>query len=265
MNVRGQWVWITGASSGLGLELAKQLAADGANLIITARRADRLEALATELSKGGSQVQALAGDMSRSEDVTRLLTEVKQRPVTAVVLNAGVTHFGPHHELEWPAFENMLHTNVVSTTRVASEMVRHFQSTNATASVLLVTSMTGLMPVPYQAAYSGTKAFLTAFGTALAHELRGTSVSVTVFAPGGIATEMTSGDRFTSLRGWLSPVEDVAREARAALAARSPLYVQGFINRLGLFAFRFLPRNLVMGQIGRQYRKALQDAAQRPR
>lgn len=263
MNLKGQWVWVTGASSGLGLELSKQLSKLGAHLLITARRADRLEALAVELRTAGVEVKVLAGDMSRPEDVERILGAAKSLPLAAVVLNAGVTHFGHHHELEWPAFEAMLRTNVIGTTRITSELVKHFQATGAGARIMMVTSMAGLMPVPFQAAYSGTKAFLTAFGTALAHELRGSAISVTVFAPGGIATEMTSGDRFESLRGWLAPVDAVAREALQALRAREPLYVQGFLNRLGLFAFRFLPRNLVMGQVGKQYRKALADEAKK--
>lgn len=263
MNLKGQWVWVTGASSGLGLELSKQLAKLGAHLLITARRADRLEALAVELRVHGVEVKVVAADMSRNEDVERALGVAKSTPLAAVVLNAGVTHFGHHHELEWPAFEAMLRTNVISTTRVTSELVRHFQVTGANARIMLVTSMAGLMPVPFQSAYSGTKAFLTAFGTALAHELRGSPISVTVFAPGGIATEMTSGDRFESLRGWLAPVGDVAKEALDALAGRQPLHVQGFLNRFGLFAFRFLPRNLVMGQVGRQYRKALAEEAKK--
>jgi len=261
MNLKGQWVWITGASSGLGLELSKQLSKLGANLVISARRADRLEALATELRTAGIEVKVVPADMSRDADIERALVEAKKLPLAAVVLNAGVTHFGRHEEMEWPAFEAMLHTNVIGTTRVTTELVKHFQATGAAARILLVTSMAGLMPVPFQAAYSGTKAFLTAFGTALAHELAGTPISVTVFAPGGIATEMTAGDRFESLRGWLAPVEDVAAEALDALRGRPPLYVQGFMNRLGLFAFRFLPRRLVMGQLANTYRKALTDAA----
>lgn len=263
MNLKGQWVWVTGASSGLGLELCKQLSKMGANLLITARRVERLEELARELRGAGVEVRVLAGDMSKRDDVERILGVAKALPLAAVVLNAGVTHFGHHHELGWDAFEAMLQTNVISTTRVTSELVKHFQATGAGARIMLVTSMAGLMPVPFQSAYSGTKAFLTAFGTALAHELRGSTISVTVFAPGGIATEMTAGDRFESLRGWLAPVDEVALEALAALRGREPLHVQGFINRLGLFAFRFLPRNLVMGQLGRQYRKALAAEAQK--
>jgi short-subunit dehydrogenase len=261
MNLKGQWVWVTGASSGLGLELSKQLAKQGANLIITARRLDRLEALAKELSVGGVEVRPLAADMSKSADVENALATVKQVPLVAAVLNAGVTHLGHHHELEWPAFEAMLQTNVVSTTRVTSELVRHHRQAGRPLRIMLVTSMAGLIPVPFQSAYSGTKAFLTAFGTALAHELKGTQISVTVFAPGGIATEMTAGDKFGSLRGWLAPVETVAAEAMAALEARPALWVQGFSNRAGLFLARLVPRNFFMGQLARTYRKALEDAA----
>lgn len=262
MNLKGQWVWVTGASSGLGLELSKQLAQQGANLLITARRADRLEALAKELSTAsGIEARALPGDLSKMADVERLLGEVKKLPVVAVVLNAAVTHFGYHHELEWAAFENMLQTNVVATTRVTSELVKHYQQTGSELRILIVASMTGLIPVPFQSAYSGTKGFLTSFGTALAHELKGSKISVTVFAPGGIATEMTQGDRFNSLRGWLAPVDSVAAEALAALRSRQPLWVQGFTNRMGLFAARFVSRNFFMGQLARTYRKALADDA----
>ncbi|MBL8909166.1 MAG: SDR family NAD(P)-dependent oxidoreductase [Archangium sp.] len=264
MNLKGQWVWITGASSGLGLALAKQLASRGANLIVSARRLERLEALAKELSTAhGIEARALAGDMSKSSDVERLISEVKKTPVAAVVLNAGITHLGHHHELEWAAFETMLQTNVVGTTRITSELVRHYKTTGGSLRVMLVTSMAGLIPVPFQSAYSGTKAFLTAFGTALAHELKGSPISVTVFAPGGIATEMTAGDKFGSLRGWLAPVESVAAEAVAALESRPPLWVQGFSNRMGLFLARLVPRNLFLGQLARTYRKALADASAR--
>jgi short-subunit dehydrogenase len=266
MNLKGQWVWITGASSGLGLEISRKLAQQGAHLIITARRADRLEALAKELSTAhGVEVRAVPGDMSVAADIERMLGEVKKVALSAVVLNAALTHFGHHHELEWPAIETILQTNVLSTTRVASALVQHFRANNTPGRIMFVASMAGLMPVPYQSVYSGTKAFLVGFGTALAHELKGTGISVTVFAPGGIATEMTAGDRFESLRGWLAPVGEVADEALEALRARPPLYVQGFMNRLGLFAFRFLPRNVVMGQLRSTYRKALADAASKPK
>lgn len=260
MNLKGQWVWVTGASSGLGLELSKQMSKLGANLVISARRVDRLEALATELRAAGIEVQVLPADMSKPADVERCLDVVKKVPLSAVVLNAGVTHFGHHHELEWDAFQSMLQTNVVSTVRLTSELVKHFQAAGTEGRIMIVSSLTGLMPVPFQTAYSGTKAFLVAYGTALAHELRGSKVSVTVFAPGGIATEQTSGERFNTLRGWLAPVDSVALEALGALRARPSLHVQGFLNRLGFLLMRFVPRDLSMYLVSREYRKALQAA-----
>jgi short-subunit dehydrogenase len=154
----------------------------------------------------------------------------------------------------------MLQTNVVSTVRLTSELVRHFQATGAEARIMIVSSLTGILPVPFQTAYSGTKAFLVAYGTALAHELRGTKVSVTVFAPGGIATEQTAGERFNTLRGWLAPVDAVALEALGALRARQSLHIQGFLNRIGFLLFRFIPRDLAMILVSREYRKALKAA-----
>lgn len=261
MNFSGQWVWVTGASSGLGYELAKQLGARGAKLVLTARRADKLEEL--KASMPGVEVRVVPADMSRMEDVVRALDEVRQLPVAAAVLNAGSTHLGRHEELEWEAFEQLVRLNVMGTTRAVSDLVKHAQGTKQPLRIMMVTSMAGLMPVPFQSAYSGTKAFLTAFGTALAHELKGSNISVTVFAPGGIATEMTAGERFGSLRGWLAPVESVAKEAVAALERKPPLWVAGLTNRAGLFLFRFLPRSLVMGQLRSQYAKSLADAEKR--
>lgn len=264
MDVKGKWVWVTGASSGLGLELSRQFARLGGNLVISARRVDRLEALAKELREQGVEVQVLPADMSRPEDVERCLEVIKQSKVSIAVLNAGVTHFGHHHELAWADFQSMLQTNVVSTVRLTSELVRHYQRLDADAQVMIVSSLTGLMPVPFQTAYSGTKAFLVAYGTALAHELHGSKVSVTVFAPGGIATEQTAGERFNTLRGWLAPVDAVALEALGALRARPSLHVQGFLNRIGFLLMRFLPRDVSMALVSREYRKALRSAGVTP-
>lgn len=265
MNLRGKWVWVTGASSGLGKELARQLAFDrGANLVLTARRANLLEDMERDFEQQAKvQVQVLTGDMAISADVERLYVEASKVDLAAVVLNAGISHFGKHTELDWGDFERLIHINVTSTSRLTSELVRHFEKRGTEARIMLVTSMAGLYPVPYQAAYSGTKAFLTSFGTALAHELKGSKVSVSVFAPGGIATEMTAGERFEALSGWLAPVGDVAAEALYTLEAGPVLRAAGFINKLGAFAFRFLPRNFVMGQVGSQYRKALNDHAEK--
>jgi short-subunit dehydrogenase len=152
MNLRGQWVWVTGASSGLGKELARQLAFNrGANLVLTARRANLLEELKRDFEANAKvQVRVLTGDMAVSADVEHLVTEALKIDLAAVVLNAGISHFGKHSELDWAEFERLIHINVTSTARLTSELVRHFEKRGTLARIMLVTSMAGLYPVPYR-------------------------------------------------------------------------------------------------------------------
>lgn len=259
MDFRGKWVLVTGASAGLGRELARQLATEhGANLVISARRAQKLEELKAELEPNGAQVVCVSGDMSKHADVDRVIQEATAgRHLYGAILNAGATHFGHHHHLAWDEFLSLLQLNVTSNVRMATELVAHMKQHRLGGGIMLVSSMSGVMPVPYQSAYSGTKAFLNSFGMALAHELEGHPLSLTVFAPGGIQTEMTSGERFSTLRGWLAPVDVTARAGIRAMKRRELLAMPGFLNKLGDFAFRFVPRSFAMGQLANTYRKAL--------
>jgi short-subunit dehydrogenase len=262
MKLQGTWVWVTGASSGLGRELARQLALEhGANLVVSARRADRLEALKAELEPK-VQVRTLVVDLSSLEDVERALAEVKGiTPLSAVILNAGVTHFGHHHELGWPEFQAMITTNAVSSARITTELAAHSRATRAPISIMLVTSLQAFIPMPYFAAYSGTKGFLTNFGLALAHELKGSGVTVQVFTPSGIATEQTAGDRFAAVSSFLMPADVVARKVLAALHAGTILGTSmGFLEQLGLVLERFLPRQVGIRFMGRLYRWSLERA-----
>jgi uncharacterized protein len=264
MKLQGTWVWVTGASSGLGRELARQLALEhGANLVVSARRADRLEALKAELeSKAPVQVRTLVADLSDLADVERVLGEVKAiAPLSAAILNAGVTHFGHHHELSWPQFQAMFNTNAVSSARITSELAAHARKLEAPLSIMLVTSLQGFIPMPYFAAYSGTKGFLTNFGLALAHELKGSGVKVQVFTPSGIATEQTSGERFAAVASFLMPAEVVARKVLAALHSGQILGTSmGLLERLGLALERLLPRQVAIFFMGRVYRWSMDRA-----
>ena len=264
MNFRGRWVLITGASSGLGREIARCLARDhGANLVLAARRVSRLEELKSDLQRTtGVSVHAIVADLSKAEDVDRVFREATDgRSIYGVVLNAGVTHFGAFHELSWADFQTMLATNVTSTVRLTTLFVPYLEARDERGGLLLVSSMSGLTPIPYQAAYGGTKAFLINFGLGLQHEVGGKGVSITVFAPGGIATEMTAGERFGPLRSWLMPVEPCAQEAVRAFVQRRELHVPGFIYRLGSVLVRILPQRFVRSQISARYRNALLKTA----
>jgi len=260
MDFRGRWLLVTGASSGLGREMAKLLATEhGANLIVVARRQERLDSLKAELAAlCSAQVLTVRADLSCLEDTDRVLLEAARLPVYGAILNAGVTHFGAHGDLDWEAFRQMLDTNVTSVVRMTNALLPQLEQTNG--GLLLVSSMAGIFPVPYQTAYSATKAFLVHFGCGLFHEYQGRSVSITTYTPGGIVSEMTDGESFTPLRNWLMPTSVAAREGIAALRLRKYLYAPGATNRLASALIRLLPRRFTTGIVGSQYRKALSAA-----
>ncbi len=261
MDFRNRWVLVTGASGGLGRELARQLAREhGANLLVLARRKDRLEELRTELEQAaGVKVIPLVADLSQARDVERVLAEILAGPaVYAAILNAAVTHFGPQEQLDTTTFEAMLGTNVSSVVRFATALIPRIVNEQPGGGIMFVASIAGLQPVPYQSAYSGTKAFMIHFACGLWHELRNKPISITTFAPGGIVTEMTAGESFAPLSGWLMPAEQCAREGLAAFRRRDYLYVSGFSNRFGVGLGRLLPRRFVTALVARTYRRALE-------
>jgi short-subunit dehydrogenase len=264
MELRGRWVLITGASAGLGQAFARQLAKKyGANIVAVARRRDRLDALKKELeSEAHVEVHAVVADLSKLEEVDRALREAKEgRHLYAAVLNAGITHFGKHDALSWPAFESMLQTNVIGVVRMVTDLIPYLEKQAEGGGILIVSSMAGINPVPYQTHYSATKAFLVHYGLGLWHELQGKNVSVTTYTPAGIATEMTAGAEFTRLRGWLADVNDVAREGIEALRTRRYLAIPGATNRVGDALMRVLPRRFVASRLASVYRKALRAHA----
>ena len=258
MEFRGRWVLVTGASSGLGREMAKLLAVKyGANLLLAARREDRLLELKAELEQSaGVKVEVCVADLAKLEDVDRLIeTASKGRALYGAILNAGVTHFGRFEELSWESFRSMLDTNVIATVRMATAFVPLLEQQGG--GLMIVSSMAGIFPVPYQTHYSATKAFLVHFGIGLWHELQGRNVSITSYAPSGVVSEMTAGDNFTPLRRWLMPVDQAAREGVDAFRTRKYLHISGFANRVGSAFARLLPQRLTTTLVAAQYRNAL--------
>jgi hypothetical protein len=261
LELRGRWTLITGASSGLGLELARHIAKEhGGHVVLVARRRDRLEALAEELrSRYGVRTACVTADLSRPEDVERLFTEATSgRDIHAVILNAGVTYWGEAMKQGWSEFQAMLDTNVTSLVRLTSLFVPYLVERGTHGGMMFVSSVAGLLPVPYQAAYSGTKAFITSYGQCLAQEVRPKGVSVTVFAPGGISTELlvNSGlsNRFKAGDiGVMSPEACAAHAVRAFLR-RKELYVPGLINQTLALAARVLPRGFLAQRTAAIYR-----------
>jgi short-subunit dehydrogenase len=263
LDLKGKWVLVTGASAGLGKAFATRLARHfGANVVLLARRKELLEALATELRGAGVEVAVIAADLSKIEDTDRAIAEALEgRKLTAAVLNAGISHFGPFDELSWPGFLAMLHINVNAVVRMTTELIPHLEGDPQGGAILIVSSMAGFTPVAYQTAYSATKAFLISFGMGMWHELQGRNVSITTYVPAGIQTEWTANEKFGSLRGWLADVDSVASAGLDALRRRRFLAIPGAQNRLGDVLFRFLPRQFITGRVAAVYRKALREVS----
>lgn len=263
LELKNRWVLVTGASSGLGREMARVLARDfGANLIVVARRQERLVVLASELEKAhGVAVRVIAADLAQDGEADRVFGEAtRESNLVGAILNAGITHFGNWDELSWDAYQNMHALNVTSVVRMTTLLLPYLEKRAENGALMLVSSMAGLMPIPYQTAYSATKGFLVNFGCGLHHEMLPRGVSVTTFVPGGIRTEMTEGEAFNDLRGWLMPVERCALEAVRALRERAYLHSPGMLYRLGSVVSRLLPQRLFIARVAEQYRRSLEQS-----
>ncbi len=252
---------VTGASSGLGLEMARQLARDHkAHPVLVARRKDRLEILAEELRAFGVRPRVVVADLSRPADVDRLFEEATREPVDGFICNAGVTFFGHTLEHKSEDVSSLLATNVGSVVSLTQRAVPYLLERGG-GGVMLVSSMAGFQPMPFQAVYGGSKAFVTSYGLALSEELRGQSVSVTVFCPGGIATEMmdTAGlsSKYQKGHPLVMDVEPCAALALSAFVARKRIAVPGGLNKVAAFFAQMSPTRIVTRLVANDYRGAL--------
>ncbi len=234
-----------------------------ANLVITARRKDRLATLKTELEACGVQVEVVEADMAMLADVDRLFEQATNgKRLCAAILNAGITHFGEWDELDWDGFVQMQTVNNTSVARLTMLLLPYFERQyrehgDQPSGLMLVASMAGVMPLPYQAMYSATKAFLVNMGASLHHEMWPRNVSITTFVPGGIKTEMNTSKRFDALRAWLMPAEECAAAAVNALRERKYVNTPGLIYAWGGQLSKFLPQRLYISQLGQQYKRSL--------
>lgn len=224
---------VTGASSGIGYELAKLCAGDGSDLIIAADRPELMEA-AQALRALGVNVEPLLVDLSTVQGVDRLMEMVAGRPVDHLMANAG--HGLGHAFLDQPIqdWRHVIDTNVTGTLylvqRVAAGMVERGQG-----KILFTGSIAGLMPGSFQAVYNGTKAFIDSFAWALRNELKDTGVSVTNLLPGATDTaffERAGMEDTKVAQGKKDDPADVAKTGYQAMVRGEGDVVHGLRNKL---------------------------------
>jgi hypothetical protein len=246
-------VLITGASSGIGTELARQLGARGHNLVLVARRKDRLETLAQEIAKAnGVEVDVRKADLSVQAQRTRLIKALRdaERHVAAVCNNAGFSTYGKFQELPLEAELEEVRLNVLAlhefTGAFLGDMVRRRQG-----AVLNVASIAGFQPLPNQTTYGATKAFAVSFSEAVHTDLHGTGVSCTALCPGPVRTEFTEVAGMTELDDtgpefvWMQPA-DVAKAGIEGMVKGRRIVFPSITHQAVGMAGRFAPRSVLL-------------------
>jgi uncharacterized protein len=243
------WVLVTGASSGLGAEMARILARKGAHLILTARSRDRLEELATDLERvSGVEARVVPEDLSAHGGAARLLDSVAALGVEIehLVNNAGVGSSGPLAATD-PARESaMVRLNVESIVTLTRGLLPKMVE-RGRGGVVNVASTAAFQPVPYMATYGATKAFVVSFTLALATELEGTGVTAMALCPGPVRTgfQAAAGIPRPGLRAAeLTAIETVQR-GLAAYERGERLFVPGFVNGAQRLGTTLLPNRVL--------------------
>jgi uncharacterized protein len=244
---------ITGASSGIGAELARGLAARGHGVTLVARREDRLRELAAELTEvHGVLAEVIAADVSTNEGRADLAAAIAERRLDVEVLvnNAGFGSGGRFTDLDSEREAQMVRTNVEAVVALSAVYLPAMVE-RGRGAVLNVASLIAFQPVPFQATYGATKAFVLSFTDALHEELRDTGVTVTAVCPGPVRTEFGEmggfGGADDRIPGplWLS-AEKVARDALAAVERGDRVTVPGPHNRLAALWGQHLPRSILL-------------------
>lgn len=253
----GEWALITGASAGIGEEFARRLALAGMNLILIARREDRLNQLAEEIhNRHGVQVVVAPLDLTQPDFLEKLLPYVEDRPIDILINNAGYGKNGAFLESD-PVSE---HQMVLLNCWAPVVLTRHFlpgMVERGKGALIMISSVVSAAPFPYFATYSATKVFDQYFGEGLYAEVGDKGVDILVVNPGPTKTE------FWNIAGGAKNVGGMRdRTAKqvvdSALRALGKQYVvtDGRMNRIAMCAMRLLPRKLWLRTIKRMYDKA---------
>jgi uncharacterized protein len=245
---RRRWVLVTGASSGLGTELCRQLARRGANVVLTARSEPRLDELARDLTRvNGVETRVIPADLSRADGASVLVAKLGELGITVLHLvnNAGIGSAGAFGELDAERESAMVELNVASVVRLTRALLGPMLAARD-GGVLNVASTVAFQPVPYMATYGASKAFVLSFTLALASELEGTGVRAMALCPGPVRTG------FQAAAGIARPgiplaVLSATRTIERALDAYERgdrVFTPGLVNGLQTTAARLLPTSL---------------------
>lgn len=246
-RLEGRRALVTGASSGIGAEIARELAREGANLVIVARRTDRLEALATELrASAGVEVLVQTSDLSDPGAPEALLaaTEGAGIEIDVLINNAGFGAYLPFTDTSWERYAGMIQVNMTSLTHLCWLFIPKMKERKR-GWVMNVASVGAYLPCPTFAVYAASKAYVRNMTEAIDFELKGSGVNAICVNPGGTSTEFLDHANQKLKPGaslaMMSAQRCAAIGVRKMLAGRRNV-VTGYMNSFAMFLMRFVPR-----------------------
>jgi len=253
---------VTGASSGIGADLARELAKRGHGVTLLARREAKLTALADELHDAhGVRTEVVSLDLTDASARAGLSSTLSQRGLTVDVLvnNAGFSTTGPVHRSDRERELAMVRTDVEAVVDLCTMFLPGMVE-RGRGAVLNVASTAAFQPLPGQAAYGASKAFVLSYSRSVVAELRGTGVTLTALCPGPVKTEFAESAGFTKEEAesslprfmWL-PAAEVARIAVAGLDQGRAVVVPGVGNQVGVGVARLVPQQILAGFLARQH------------
>lgn len=239
---------VTGTSSGIGRDIARALAAKGFDLILVARRKERMDELAHELkNQYSTECLVLPCDLSDREQLNGLMSRTHDwlaqgRVLTVLVNNAGTGVWAPFEKQSADISQRDIDLNVIAPTTLTHAFIDVAKAHQQPAYILNVASLAGLLATPEYAVYSSTKSYMVRFSEILKHELRKTNISITCICPGGVLTEFMSksGQDMKSDFGMMTS-QSVADIGVASLFKKKLIVVPGLLNKVSALV-RFLPR-----------------------
>ena len=238
----GKRALVTGASSGIGAELAKLLAAEGVNLVLTARRKDALDRVAAECA--GVRVDVVTADLGKPGGAATVWAAAG--PVDILINNAGFGYFRAFVDGDWARDAELLQLNVTSLVELSRRFVEGRAGKPERAYLVNIASIAAYQSTPNFAVYTASKAFVRNFTEALHDEFKGTPLSVTCICPGGTHTEFHAAAGAGNY-GWLATrsmlsAAEVARITLAAMKKGKRNVIPGLMNKISCFGVRFVPR-----------------------
>jgi short-subunit dehydrogenase len=249
----GMFSIVTGASTGIGFELAKNCARDGMDILVVADEPEIEQAAETLRGLGAGQVDALQADLSNEAGVDKVIAAIKGRTIEHLIANAGRGLGDSFLNQDWAAAKFVVDTNITGTIYLIHELARRMVDAR-TGRILITGSIAGFMPGSYQAVYNGTKAFLDSFSYALREEIKDSGVTVTCLMPGATDTDFFErADMLDTKIGQekkMDPAE-VAKQGYDAMLSGEGQVITGWKNKMQVAMAHVMPAE----QLAKQHTK----------